>query len=214
MMRYQKLDKFPQDKFDELVKIFHDFVPDCDKLFENMKSHSYQWPRTGCKIAQTHFDLGPEFQPIAFFMLSKPNGQMSHIHLDPTLEFTLNIPIQVHPTKGQYLAPRFDSLEQYPKPYNLYSPRKDDPTYNGPKQWDVWEYDKEMYEYVDMDMPILINNWLPHAWMNYHDDWRVVCSIFFKTTDINEAQEIVKKWQSGHQQNGDQIPEKQVKEIL
>jgi hypothetical protein len=63
-----------------------------------------------------------------------------------------------------------------------------------------------------MDSPILINNWLPHAWMNYHDEWRVVCSIFFKTTDINEAQEIVSKWQSGQTKNGDQIPEK--KEIV
>jgi len=203
MLRYQKLDRFPQDKFDELVKIFHDTVPDPNTFPDNLKSHSYQWPRTGIKVAQAVFDLGPEFQPKAFFMMSKPKFGMAHIHLDPTLQFTLNVPIQVHPTKGQYLAPRFDSLEQYPKPYNLYSPRKDDPTYTGPKQWDVWDYDKEMYEHVDMDSPILINNWLPHAWMNYHSEWRVMCSIFFKTKDINKAQEIVSKWQSGAQTLGE-----------
>ena len=197
MLRYQKLDSFPQDKFDELVKVYHDMVPDPNTFTDNMKSHSYQWPRTGIKVAQTEFDLGPEFQSTAFFMLSKPKGQMSHIHLDPTLQFTLNIPIQVHPTKGQYLAPKYDSLKYYPKPYHLYSPRKDDPTYKGPKKWDVWEYDKDLFEYVDMDSPILINNWLPHAWMNYHSEWRVVCSIFFKTKDITKAQEIVSKWQSG-----------------
>ena len=141
-------------------------------------------------------------------MMSKPFGQMSHIHLDPTLQFTLNIPIAVHPSKGAYLAPRFDSLDDYPKPYHIKSPRIDDPTYKGPKQWDVWDYSPSLFEYVKMDSPILINNWLPHAWMNYHSEWRVVCSIFFKTTNINEAQEIVSKWQSGQQQHGEKIPER------
>jgi len=211
MLRYQKLDLFPQGKFDELVKVYHHTVPDPNTFVDNMKSHSYQWPRTGIKVAQTEFDLGPQFQPTAFFMMSKPFGQMSHIHLDPTLQFTLNIPIATHPSKGAYLAPRFDSLDDYPKPYHIKSPRIDDPTYKGPKQWDVWDYDANLFEYVKMDSPILINNWLPHAWMNYHSEWRVVCSIFFKTTNINEAQEIVSKWQSGQQvrhQHGEKIPER------
>ena len=45
-LRYQKLDAFPQDKFDELVKVYHDTVPDPNAFADNMKSHSYQWPRT------------------------------------------------------------------------------------------------------------------------------------------------------------------------
>jgi hypothetical protein len=195
MLRYQKLNKFPQDRVEELKKIYHKNIPDPSTYPDNMKSHSYQWQRTGIKVLQEKFDLGPEFQSIAFFMLSKPNGQMGHIHLDPTLQFTLNIPIYVHATKGQFLAPKYDSLDYYPKPYQIYSPRKDDPTYKGPKYWDVWDYNKDLFEYVDMDSPILINNWLPHSWMNYHSEWRVVCSIFFKTKDITEAQEIVRKWQ-------------------
>ena len=180
--RYKILPNFPQHVINAVVNKYN------KEIGNKVDDYPNQLPTavSNLKVIQVLMDIDlPEFKPAVLFLISKPNSGLGIPHIDRSRNFSLNIPIQVNPDKGHYIAGRFELLSDYPDPK---------PRMFGGEITQTYDYDEKYFEKVRMEHPIFINTGLPHSWINDDDQHRVIVNLFLKTKDFEEASRIVDQW--------------------
>lgn len=175
MIRYQILQGFPEDLIKSVKESFFNKFPDIKSLEDiPLSNHENSILRYIAFNTSIPSDI---FTDKMLCMLSFPNCGRGQVHVDQGRNFCVNIPLQVDPIKGPFVAIKNGIYGNKVKPGEV-----------------NYEYIPEYYENVSVTSPILVNTSIPHAFINNSGSWRIMVSLFPKANTIEEANELLKQW--------------------
>lgn len=191
---YVLLPKFPLDIIEYLKKVLNENL-DLENLHllkndvNNIQGDNLIIKNIKCKVLNYS-----QFKPEVNLFVSNPNIGMAVIHTDKSRYYSLNIPLIVDNSKSMFVAGRYLNLSEYSRP-RLYRSNRPSTFVIDNKTGMRFSYEPDLYEFVKLSSPILIDTKLPHSWTNYSNEFRIVASLsFINTTTYSQAVKLCNDW--------------------